>query len=249
MPNHLTTICTVTGEPAAIDAFSAAVFRTPDGSDSEVFDFAAIVPKPAIVDKTESGSEADNGFFALTGLHHVKFAAFGENPMQAAIRHGRMPDAGRLTTVEDYREWLEKTSPDAIEKGKLQLQCFRETGHLNWYDWNIANWGTKWGAYSYSQRFREPAKLVFKFETAWSFPEPIFEALTKQYPALTFDVVTIDEGGPEYEGRYSANEQSFARVEHTAERYRAVYGHDPYSDDDDDDDEEVDAVTVAEVPA
>lgn len=232
MPNHLTTICTVTGPTEAIDAFASRHF--PIEKDEPIFDFKTIIPQPEIVAKTESGSDADNGFFALTGFHYVKFAMFGENPLQMAIRHGRISDSHRLTTVDDYRAWLEKERPEAIEKGRLALQCFRETGYLNWYDWNIANWGTKWGAYSYALRFREPQKLVFKFETAWSFPKPIFEALTAQHPDLVFDVVTIDEGGPEYEGRYSATENSFAKSEPTPERYKLVYGREREVDEEED---------------
>lgn len=224
MPNHITTVCTVTGSPEAIDAFVAAHFRiTEDEKPAEIFDFKTIIPQPEIVGKTESGSEAEQGFFALTGLHKVGFAMFADTPMHMAARHQGFP-LNAMTTPEHYREWLEQKSPEAIRKGKLALQCFRETGHVSWYEWNVANWGTKWGAYSFERRFREPQKLVFKFETAWSFPEPIFAELVKRHPALTFDVLSIDEGGPEYEGRYTATEQRFERASESDDRYLACYG-------------------------
>lgn len=231
MPNHLTSVCTITGDAATIDAFVAAHFRNNENG-KPFFDFGSIVTKPEIVDKTQSGSVADEGFFALTGFHHVTFACFSENPLQLAIRHGRFTGAHQLTTVNDYRAWLEKERPEAIEQGRMQLQCFLETGHRNWYDWNVANWGTKWGAYDYKPRFREPQKLVFEFQTAWSFPRPIFEALHGRYPGLLFEGVTIDEGGPEYEWRYGADETHFEKVEPSNERYRFVYAEDREEEED-----------------
>lgn len=225
MPNHVTTVCVVTGLESDVARFVESHLRPVHEKPGTVFfDFQTVIPAPEIVAKTESGSDADNGFFALTGLHDVKFAAFSASPMHMAAEHQGFP-MNALTTREQYAEWLAETRPEAIEKGRLALQCFRETGHRDWYSWNIENWGTKWNAYSYAERSREPGRFVFKFETAWSFPEPIFEKLAELFPALTFAVESIDEGGPEYAGCYSATEQRFAKLPESDERYIRVYGH------------------------
>jgi len=46
----------------------------------------------------------------------------------------------------------------------------------NWYDWCCDNWGTKWDACSVD--FEEYDNIVtFSFDTAWSPPLPVYEAL------------------------------------------------------------------------
>lgn len=61
-------------------------------------------------------------------------------------------------------------------------------GVICWYSWHIENWGTKWGGYS--------AAMVeggVKFETAWSHPFPIIQALSKAHPDKVIEVKYADE--------------------------------------------------------
>ena len=77
------------------------------------------------------------------------------------------------------------------------------------------------------ERFR------FKFETAWSFPQPIFDALEEQYPGLTFDCVTFDEGW-NFAGRGQIGAdvvEPFALCDASDELYQAVYGAPPQHED------------------
>lgn len=50
----------------------------------------------------------------------------------------------------------------------------RKYGYVDWYNWSIANWGTKWNASScvVSNTFVE-------FDTAWAMPEDIFKELAR----------------------------------------------------------------------
>ena len=55
----------------------------------------------------------------------------------------------------------------------------------NWYDWACDNWGTKWDVCSpwdtdeiYSDENGET--YVFKFDTAWSPPIPVYDEMIKQ---------------------------------------------------------------------
>ena len=70
--------------------------------------------------------------------------------------------------------------PKNLFKGNLgepeRKKCAEEN-IPNWYDWNCANWGTKWN--SYHGELIEASEDVFvaQFETAWSPPEPIFDKL------------------------------------------------------------------------
>ena len=62
---------------------------------------------------------------------------------------------------------------------------FTPTGGLiqSWYNWNIDNWGTKWDAYDV---YVDLEGCHASFTTAWSPPTPVFEAIIKQFPELSF---------------------------------------------------------------
>ncbi len=106
---------------------------------------------------------------------------------------------------------------------------------MSWYEWCCAEWGTKWGAYDYEERERGDGLFVFKFESAWSFPEPIFRKLAAMYPGLVFDVAAYDEGS-NFGCRGQFNGMRDYRCEKslaTDELYERVYGAPPTKYDDD----------------
>ena len=70
-------------------------------------------------------------------------------------------------------------------------------GHSSWYDWNCANWGTKWNAY-HSIVGRDS----FEFQTAWSHPFPFMEQLSNTFPTVRFEVKYADEDIEQNIGSY-----------------------------------------------
>jgi hypothetical protein len=58
------------------------------------------------------------------------------------------------------------------------------------YDWCIKNWGTKWGLYAVEldedDADPEQERLLYHFQSAWSPPIPVIEAMSKRFPSLTF---------------------------------------------------------------
>ena len=112
-----------------------------------------------------------------------------------------------------------------------ELQEWRDKfGVTNLYDWHLKHWDTKWNAYDVSNHITpitsDDEEQEFKFQTAWSFPTPIFEKLSKRYPGLTFKVVCFDEGWNfagrgEFKGAYS----DFKTFEPNEEIYEEVYGY------------------------
>jgi hypothetical protein len=64
------------------------------------------------------------------------------------------------------------------------------TEDANWYDWNIANWGTKWNAYDVNMvdPWEEDQPLHYNFTTAWSPPEPVMLLLVEFMVSRKLDV-------------------------------------------------------------
>lgn len=83
--------------------------------------------------------------------------------------------------------------PADISRESLTITDRLQSKGRNWYDWSIANWGTKWDASS--PYVNGPS---VEFDTAWSCPEPLLRALAKKVgPLLVF---YADEGISENSG-------------------------------------------------
>lgn len=72
---------------------------------------------------------------------------------------------------------------------EMSNKFINKFGYDNWYDWQIANWGTKWNAYD---QFFDGDNMI-EFNTAWSTPYNAIIALSVKYPKLCFEVKFADE--------------------------------------------------------
>lgn len=82
----------------------------------------------------------------------------------------------KIRNAEQQEEW-EK------EQEILQEQNLKEYGFSSWYDWSVANWDTKWNAYSCYTLENESLTLEdlsdIGFQTAWSPPINVIRQLAK----------------------------------------------------------------------
>jgi Ferredoxin-like domain in Api92-like protein len=97
---------------------------------------------------------------------------------------------GESEKPEGYADW------SANEKMAHDLK-FSGNG---WYDWNVREWGTKWDACDVSvddphKDGKGNASVSISFNTAWSIPEPVFQAMVAQHPTLSFDFECEEEQG------------------------------------------------------
>ncbi len=93
----------------------------------------------------------------------------------------------RQALEDDLKE--RKCFEAALELGKKYLSNIAETGYKTWYEWSLANWGTKWNAGSQE---RIDAETV-RFETAWTCVTGLLEKLSQMFPAVIFDYSYADE--------------------------------------------------------
>ncbi len=228
MPNHVTHRVAITGDVGEIKRFRETCFTLEEGE--PCFDFEKIIPMPEILKGSESSSSVDHWLFAMGH----DFASFGyiTNP----LTYPWVQNLG-ITTREQWREYCEKTWPEGKVAAERAIKAKEETGCVSWYDWRIRHWGTKWGAYSFDFLEEGAERIEFKFDTAWSVPEPIFAKLATMFPTLEVKFTAFDEGWNfAVEGKIEDGSAFIKEVEATKELYEHVYGE-PYESDEDEEGE------------
>lgn len=65
----------------------------------------------------------------------------------------------------------------------------------NWYDWNCANWATKWPAGEISMETYDNGDVQFHFQTAWSPPTPVIAKLSALFPTVSISFDYEEEQG------------------------------------------------------
>ena len=74
------------------------------------------------------------------------------------------------------------------------------TNDSRWYDWNVANWDTKWDIAGAVEIDEQDSEIIeINFNTAWSPPEAICTKLREMFPDLSFSWF-YDEPGMEFAG-------------------------------------------------
>ena len=68
-----------------------------------------------------------------------------------------------------------------------------------WYNWRVANWGTKWDCYDLTIDQDDEQELNLQFNTAWSPPEEICHALKEKFEDADIQWF-YDEPGMEFAG-------------------------------------------------
>lgn len=181
MPNHITNQLKVTGSKQLVEELFNKIKNEKENTEEHLclIDFNKIVPMPESL-KITSGSSVDYALLVLTD---------NTEELTKMLDYPWVKDEG-ITNVSDLKKRLVKNlSPENLKEGKMALDNIEKYGHKDWYSWSIANWGTKWNAYS---QFQIEENMI-SFETAWSTPFPVIETLSKMYPDLTIEVAYADE--------------------------------------------------------
>ena len=138
----------------------------------------------------------------------------------------RPEDQGILQTLipcpaelndEDLTTWSHGPEQEAREK--KQAEMVRKYGYKSWYDWNIANWGTKWDLCDVEVTRVDENTVTISCQTAWSPPATAFETLYNQ----GFNVRCLYVGeGNEYAGIWEDGQDNYISNFSTSEEARAV---------------------------
>lgn len=98
-----------------------------------------------------------------------------------------------FATIIPWNTELTEEEYHGTEEIKLRDGSIAYTGG-KWYEWNNENWGTKWNAHQTNvEVFLETGFLCF--DTPWSPPVGIMDALAKMYPNFDIEWKYIEEQG------------------------------------------------------
>jgi hypothetical protein len=69
---------------------------------------------------------------------------------------------------------------DAVANFKTNDDMVAKHGYSSWYDFNIANWGTKWDVESDNVEIEDANTVTAGFDSAWAPPIRAYEQLMEQ---------------------------------------------------------------------
>lgn len=178
MPNHITNVLSISGEQEKINDCLNTIKGSYDDGTERPIDFDKIVPMPKTLHIT-SGSAVDNAIAVLQN---------DVSRLKEMLEY-QWVKRDNITDVESLKNYLKKSLTEKdFSEAQQAIDNIRLYGHKDWYSWSIAYWGTKWNAYDAKTKDNQ-----IIFDTAWSTPFPVIDALSKMYPDLTFKVEFADE--------------------------------------------------------
>lgn len=163
--------------------------------EENMIDFNGVVPMPPSLHIT-SGSSTNEAVELLQGnwLNVVtrqadKFLSlYGELPQTREDAIEMIENVHLCYEHHQNAFWLL-----SLAEGRQAIVNQQKYGHQDWYGWSVANWGTKWNG-GQADVVRLDSNLYVHFDTAWSPPVPIIEALAEQYPACSFELSYCELG-------------------------------------------------------
>ena len=188
MPNWCENIVSFSGAAKDLEKLKKLI-----GTDEQPILFQKIKPMPQALDM-DSGS-------SILGYEVV----YGD--VEKVLGYPWVKAAG-ITTREELIRHLEKERPEYLEAAEQYKSNIDRYGFRDWYDWRIANWGTKWDVEANNIQVVDdnPGYLSLSFFTAWSPPEGIYDALLELIDENKLDVQATwfyDEPGMQFAGYLS----------------------------------------------
>lgn len=179
MPNYCSNEIVITGPKEDLESLANKFFQ-PDGT--YVFSFDTLLPTPPPLKLVVSGSYTDEA-----GKTHHNY-------------YYKSRETKTILNPDDVRH--NKYSQEEIYISPLttaDIQYFiANYGHTDWYEWRIANWGTKWDMGDCSCNYYNDS-ININGDTAWNPPDQFLRTVSKQYPTLTF-ISSYAECGANYYG-------------------------------------------------
>ena len=199
MPNHITNIIKIENAGGTDMKEIRAAFL----NENNHVDFNVITPSP----KCLEGFEPHHGI--ITTAKAMVQADVSGNRLVAGLEFSNREEA------LEKKDELSEADALAVDRA---IKNYKECGYVYWFDWQNANWGTKWNAYSQPDEGYPDSETVFRFDTAWSHPVTLIEKLSARLPDVTFSIKFADEDTGSNCGTYTIK-NSEAMNENIAPRW------------------------------
>jgi hypothetical protein len=143
-----------------------------------------------------------------------------------------------LTISEPSTELVEylKTEGFSFDKIKPMPPELKEGD--GWYDWAVENWGTKWDLDEnplLPDSFQDK-EILFDFDTAWSPPMGVINALSEKFPDDHF-VLQYLETGMGFCGEASFSDGAFIDNQSSEDKEVAKFAEEIFGYEDQEDEE------------
>ena len=173
MPND------VTQQLSIIGAEAPSIIERIAGNESGV-DFNKVIPMPEELN-IEDSSDGRMGLAAITGQ------------CGNYLTYPWVKNMG-IGTAEEFAAYLERERPKAIDLARKYFSNQEKFGHTTWWGWCVANWGTKWNAYSVGEPELLSDRTTIRFNTAWLPALPVVARLSELFPSVELTLRYFDEG-------------------------------------------------------
>lgn len=181
MPNHVTNIISFKGSTKDIEELRDKIQSIDEKEGIQEIDFSKIIPMPDSM-KITSGSQVD------TGIAILLFTEKGDSSRLDKMLDYAWVKAENITNAKQLSQYLIKNNRANLKEARIALDNLEKYGYQDWYSWSVANWGTKWNAYS-----AHSTDDGIKFDTAWSTPFPVIQKLSEMFPNVEITLRFADE--------------------------------------------------------
>lgn len=166
MPNHVTNI--IEADETVIKAIL---------NDDKLVDFCKVIPRHVDLE--------------LNGADGISCVAESAAELMCKEKISDHDLTSRLQSINRLRSSALEMDGNSFEQFVMMMRNKRNHGFYHMIDYARNAWGTKWNAYSQNADDNTPNKV--KFETAWSHPFPVLEALSNAFPDQEIKVIFADE--------------------------------------------------------
>lgn len=162
-----------------IEKFLSAIIGRENGEFLHI-DFERIFPTPKCLPDTLCDSEHE------IALYYYLMTTGNEDMVDKLFTFPQ------LFSMDIYKGKTEKELSDYKIRGEKIFNIALQCGSIDWYDWRINNWGTKWNAYETDIDCFD-GSVVLSFYTANHGAIPVIKKLVEMFPNLEFFYKYADE--------------------------------------------------------
>ena len=180
MPNNIANKLVVNANTQKeIDDFLYAIIGVERGEVLHI-DFEKIVPMPECLDSF-CGDKKALYYLMSTGNEEMV---------------DKLLSYTQFFSMDIYKDKTEKELSDYKIRGEEIFNIALQYGFIDWYDWRINNWGTKWNAYDTDVDCCGDGSVELYFYTANHGAIPVIKKLVEMFPDLEFTYKYADEISP-----------------------------------------------------